>query len=162
MEQKIWFKYIMQKLNEADVPITYRIGKNDAWMSNFPFTLFCCGAETSHMDLCARIDFKPKKLNKASTLTDLLEEKLVLGILNKDKPYEDEYQGIVIDFILNKDKARLKKINIFNRVNLPTFILEYARGVNYNAKEVVDGLLGTFLNDYKGISSNYKEVSIIR
>ena len=153
MAQKIWLKYIMHKLNKVGVPVAYNLREYS------PFELFCCEAETPHMDLRARINFKLNRLNKANTLADLLEENLVLGIFNKDKHYEDEYKGIVVDFILNKDRARLKKISV---VDLPASRLKYARGVNYNAKEVVDGLLGTFLNDYKGISSNYKEVSIIR
>ena len=153
MAQKIWLKYIMHKLNKVGVPVAYNLREYS------PFELFCCEAETPHMDLRARINFKLNRLNKANTLADLLEENLVLGIFNKDKHYEDEYKGIVVDFILNKDRARLKKISV---VDLPASRLKYARGVNYNAKEVVDDLLGAFLNDYKGISSNYKEVSIIR
>ena len=58
----------MHKLNKVGVPVAYNLREYS------PFELFCCEAETPHMDLRARINFKLNRLNKANTLADLLEE----------------------------------------------------------------------------------------
>ncbi len=143
-----WVPYIRHQLLNAHVPLGHawdaepaQLIKKD--MPEPPYAeLFCSAAgRTLELTFGYRLEGNITKLHQAMDSHEpVLDEIISLDFI------EDETSlDLGVRFVLKKDKALLviRDLGTFSE-----FSANYEFGVDYDAKSVIDDLIGSFLRDY--------------